>query len=869
MARKWALFYHSLQSLLNKKILIAFGVTYFSCLTSLPVRGQNAYQLTDRAIESYQQGNFSEAIQLLENSRNILQSLQTKEYANLAKVYDNLCYIYLEIGNAEKAVENCKNAVEIHQILQDKQAVKKSKIFQSYALQKLGDYHSACSLLTEVLGLSHYSCNGLTVEAIQPYLQEIATSQESIDLTAWRNLGDNLRVIGKVLESELILETLETNSEDVYPEATFLSLGNTYAALGNLEQDRQAETKYKYQPWQCEVNPKLSTISKNYYLASLDSYAQVVSSKKNNLTILKAQLNRLKILRNLSKVEEAQQIINQLNLSDLPPSKFKIFAIINYAQNLACLEPREEQVKSSEKIIGLLELAIKDAIKIDDRKSHSYALGSLGGFYEYLGENTLAKQYTEQALILAQEFPDIAYQWQWQLGRILEAKEEKKQALIYYELAFNNLKKLRKNLLTINSDIQFSFRDNVEPLYRQIISLQLSQDQQNPLNSLYYIESLQLTELSNFLGCEPEDIINQIPGDFIVSLQSKLQAVQQISPKTAIIYPIVLNDRLVIILSSPEKSLKVYTTNVSANQVNAVVRNLRQNLSTPLRELGVKKDSQKLYEWMLKPLKSDLEKNSLETLVFILDSSLQNLPMAVLYDGKNYLIEKYAIAVVPSLQLLNPHPAPRDKITALLAGASNAPSFRRENLNPLPNVQEEIAGIGQQVKQENSLLEENFSQINLQQQINDNPFSIVHIASHGKFSSNPEQTYILDWNKRIGIEDLENLLQVHQAQNLQPIELLILSACETASGDRRAALGLAGISIRSGAESTLATLWQVNDKSTAQLMIEFYRNLQNPKYSKAEALRQAQLKFLREGGTETDFNRAYYWAPFVMVGNWL
>jgi CHAT domain-containing protein len=187
----------------------------------------------------------------------------------------------------------------------------------------------------------------------------------------------------------------------------------------------------------------------------------------------------------------------------------------------------------------------------------------------------------------------------------------------------------------------------------------------------------------------------------------------------------------------------------------------------------------------------------------------------------------------------------------------------------LPNVQEEIAGIGQQVKQENTLLEENFSQINLQQQINDNPFSIVHIATHGKFSSDPEQTYILDWNKRIGIEDLENLLQVHQAQNLQPIELLILSACETASGDRRAALGLAGISIRSGAESTLATLWQVNDKSTAQLMIEFYRNLQNPKYSKAEALRQAQLKFLREGVTETDFNRAYYWAPFVMVGNWL
>jgi CHAT domain-containing protein len=244
--------------------------------------------------------------------------------------------------------------------------------------------------------------------------------------------------------------------------------------------------------------------------------------------------------------------------------------------------------------------------------------------------------------------------------------------------------------------------------------------------------------------------------------------------------------------------------------------------------------------------------------------------MSALFDGQHYLIEKYAVNLIPSLQLLSPQIASREQISVLMGGATDAPSFERENLNALPNVEKELEGISREVSRKKQLLQQDFVEANIQQQINSSPFSIVHIATHGNFSSNPEQTYVLDWTRRIKIEDLERLLRLNRQRDKQPIDLLILSACETATGDRRAALGLAGVAIRAGARSTIATLWQVNDASTAELMIQFYQNLQNPQLTKAEALRQAQLKLLnKENYLDRDYNRAYYWAPFVIVGNWL
>jgi CHAT domain-containing protein len=239
--------------------------------------------------------------------------------------------------------------------------------------------------------------------------------------------------------------------------------------------------------------------------------------------------------------------------------------------------------------------------------------------------------------------------------------------------------------------------------------------------------------------------------------------------------------------------------------------------------------------------------------------------MSVLYDRKSqeYLMQKpYALALVPGLQLFDLRPREQERLEVLTAGVSEQREVEQRRFDELPNVVEELQQIGSVVPSE-SLLNPEFTEANLQEQINSGAFSTVHIATHGKFSSDPEETFILAYDQLLNSNDLNNLLRSNNQSSSSIVELLVLSACETAQGDNRATLGLAGIAVRAGARSTLATLWQVSDHSTAKLMEQFYKELTNPKLTKSQALHQAQLKLFKQ------YKAPYYWAPFILVGNWL
>jgi CHAT domain-containing protein len=252
--------------------------------------------------------------------------------------------------------------------------------------------------------------------------------------------------------------------------------------------------------------------------------------------------------------------------------------------------------------------------------------------------------------------------------------------------------------------------------------------------------------------------------------------------------------------------------------------------------------------------------------------------MSVLYDSerKRYLVERYAIAVAPSLELLAPKPLLKEQVRVLSTGTDKeAPSYRQRGYYRLPNVKQELESINEIVPQSEALVDEKFTEINISDKINSEPFNIVHIATHGEFSSNSDETFILAWDKPINVKDFDQMLQSENLQRSQrAIELLILSACKTASGDQRAALGLAGVAVRAGARSVLGSLWSVNDASTAKLMKQFYQQLfqsNTLQLKKAEALRQVQIKFIKgeiEPNSE-EYKKPYYWSPFIMVGNWL
>ena len=235
--------------------------------------------------------------------------------------------------------------------------------------------------------------------------------------------------------------------------------------------------------------------------------------------------------------------------------------------------------------------------------------------------------------------------------------------------------------------------------------------------------------------------------------------------------------------------------------------------------------------------------------------------MTVLYDGHNYLIESYAVAITSGLELLEPKTLSRASLNAMLAGLTES----RQNYPPLKNVDQQLNQVSAEIPSQ-ILLDREFTVSSFQNQLQSLPFPIVHIATHGQFSSQPEQTFILAWDNSIDLNQLSNLLKNSATSKSEAIELLVLAACQTAKGDKRATLGLAGVAINAGAKSTLATLWKVSaDESPGKLLSQFYRELQNPHLSKAEALRRAQLAFLQDDSR----NRPYFWAAYVLLGNWL
>jgi CHAT domain-containing protein len=332
----------------------------------------------------------------------------------------------------------------------------------------------------------------------------------------------------------------------------------------------------------------------------------------------------------------------------------------------------------------------------------------------------------------------------------------------------------------------------------------------------------------------------------------------QVDPKAGIIHTIILDDRLEILLSQSQQPIYHRSIPIRAQNINVAAKQLQLSLRYPFGTF--KRPSQFLYNQLIRPLEAELSNRDIETLVFVLDGSLRNIPMAVLSDGQQFLIEKYALSLTPGLKLFEPQPLAQRQVTAFLAGLSEA----RQDFPALPKVPEELKSIEAELPS-TVILDEDFQEQTVAKQITEKPTPIVHFATHGQFSSRSEDNFILTWDDQINIEELSQLLQGGFRKDGQAIELLVFSACETAAGDDRAVLGLAGLAVRSGARSTLATLWQVSDEGTAVFMETFYRQLSLGSLTKAGAVRQAQLAMVEN----PDYRHPYYWAPFVLVGNWL
>ena len=341
-------------------------------------------------------------------------------------------------------------------------------------------------------------------------------------------------------------------------------------------------------------------------------------------------------------------------------------------------------------------------------------------------------------------------------------------------------------------------------------------------------------------------------------------------------------DQLELVLVTPERSpIRVRVPGTTRKQVLKVAQEFRSQVTNVRSGRNYRASGLQLYKWLVAPLEADLKGQGIQNLAFIMDIGLRSIPIAALYDGQKFLVEKYSVGLMPSFSLTDTRYQSVKNMQVLAMGAE-----KFADLKPLPAVPVELSLITSSLWQGKSFINETFTLENLKTQRQQQPFGIIHLATHAAFQSGaPSNSYIELWNNKLRLNQLPEL-------NLgnPPVELLILSACKTALGNEEAELGFAGLAVQAGVKSAIASLWSVSDEGTLGLMTQLYHQLKQTPI-KAEALREAQLAMLKgqvhlTGGQlvitnnksitlpstmanlgNKNLEHPYFWAGFTIVGS--
>ena len=691
----------------------------------------------------------------------------------------------------------------------------------------------------------------------------------------------------------------------------------------------------------------------------------------------------------------------------------------------------------------------------------SQAYGLMAQLYSAAERHAEAVTLINNAIFAAQSWPELLFKWEWQLGNALQSQGKVADAISALRRAVNHVEAIRHDIPVDYVDGRSSFRATLEPLYLQLTDLLLQharnsrvQSQKQPLlvDARATIELLKRSELEDYFD-----------NRCVIENQQEIN-LSNVALNTAAIYPIMLPDRLEILVSLGDQ-IEQRTVPVSGLQLAQSAKHLASKFRSLAPEY--QRWSMQFYQWLISPIQSILEQNSIDTLIYLPDGALRLVPIASLYNGEQFLIQQYGVVTSPGLTLFDSTPTAREDLSILLAGLSSPgpvvddvserlyaaidvatnsqlqdnlqnrmafPRKRREetamlisdNQDELSEIKRRLrikskipvdqqarrsmmsfsaeqlrlkntrperieqasmarARLKQQLRIVNKTpVDESFARaapesalrikarysdtasyelaklyrinplrivnktpaIEVAQNTTISPFSaviaespfgnqlrikkrslpedatlrnqiksnriarlkqrlelpgvtteienisalydgtvllndgfgkqafinnmlgdkydVVHIASHGVFGDSAENSFVMTHDELLDMEQLEQLLS-HQKFEKAPIDLITLSACQTADGDDRAPLGISGIALRAKVRSALGALWAVSDAATVELMSEFYVNLRKPGVSKAEALRQAQISMVEKD----QYQHPFFWSAFILIGNWM
>jgi CHAT domain-containing protein len=756
---------------------------------------------------------------------------------------------------------------------------------QAQAIYRRGDFEQAINhwqALLEIKRLKVSESIEILIQLARTY-QALGLSQQALDtLLQAESLGN---------QSPKKLTAFSTFSNRLIRVKLLLSLSDIYLAMReDIKARSYADKSLSLLPPNAPPLIRATVLNnlgnvltvEAYYAKAVQTYARcVVLASPDAILSGRALINMAHAhLKNGQGFAAAKALSSaRQQFESLESSYAKAFGLISIgelAQRLPISTADNKNSKSKIQIFTYqtLNAALNMALELDNPRLISYAYGFLGQLYETAQRLQEALHFTRRAIFYAKldtnsfftqqnQASEILYRWQWQLGRLFKALRQEDKAIDAYQNAVNSLQPIRQEITIGYRNTLQSFRERVGPIYFELADLLLQRaarlndtESEKETSLKKAIETIEL-----FKTAELQDYFQD---ECVVNFQSKRTLLDKgIAPFMAVVYPILLPDRTEILLNLPQ-GIQQFIIPIPASQLIDEVNEFRFELEAKEMNYFLPY-AKRLYHWLIAPLSGALTAHRIDTLIIVPDGVLRTIPFAALHDGKKYLISQYAVVTMPGLTLteFNGNPKQhRQPTKILLSGLSDSV----QGYSALQNIHEEINGIAQlysNSKTATQLLNRDFTVNNFSQTLKNTIYSILHIASHGQFGGQPQNTFLLTYDGKLTVNQLESLIRLNERRQ-EPMELLTLSACQTAVGNDQAALGLAGIALKAGARSALASLWFINDKATSILMKKFYQQWQEKGLSKAKALQAAQQYLLKY----SRYRHPAHWASFLLIGDW-
>ena len=650
---------------------------------------------------------------------------------------------------------------------------------------------------------------------------------------AYNALGNTLLIKGQYQKAiDLFEVALVLSSDSDLNSLLIATLNNLSNAHYRFSQQYLLEADLAAQEYAQSEQQRLEYLaSQEKDLAlSLARKAISASDQRSSLSSAQANINFMRL-----SGEERQENVRQI-LALLPDSSQKVELLLS----LAKLQSNPIDAFST------LQQAISLATTLNNAKARARSLTALGHLYEQAGQYQDALKLTELAQFIAQSDPLMAgesfYLASVQAGRIYETKGQTEKAIAAYQQAVSALSNYSNNLSVAPAPLQLNFRTQIQPVYQQLLAW-LINNQENSLSETLKIASqLQVRELENYFRdlCNPK----------LSELDSTLASLQKTN--AALIRAVILPKQSYLIALFPDRTSRIYPIETTTSDLKEKIlawRKLLENWNLPQ---GYEPLSQNLYDLLIRPLEPKLKAIQPSTLVFVGDSFLRLVPLGALSDGDKFLIEKYPLAYSLGFSLAKDNQAEKAS-ESLIFGLSG--SFG--NFPPIPWAETEVENV-QNILGGKKFVNDDFTVESLDKTLRGN-FSVVHLATHAQFKGNSENSFLQTSNGSISLAKFEEILVA-----TRDLELLTLSACETAAGNELSALGLSGIGLRSGARSVIGSLWFAKDSEIVPIISDFYEQWQQKGLSKAEALQKAQIRALK-----AEKSHPLVWSSLLLLGDWL